>query len=350
MRERAGGSGHGRPSRGSAQFGDEARQRAAGARPLEQFELFHTGDLDDARDTVGRVFVPHRLDLAGKAGHLDARMHTRRFPKVAANYVSYGAEVLIDPEDLGSFFVVQVPLTGFSHVRSGREAVLSTPQLASVVSPTEPLSMRWSADCTKLILRLERSAVEDELTDILEAPLPEPLRFALGMDVTKNPARSWLSMFRLFVDEIDDADEDLLVVSGYEDVLIRGLLYAQPHNYTHRLGDTSRSKVPSRAIAIARDIIENHPEWDHTVTSLAREAGVSPRALQKGFARYLGVGPKEYMTAVRMQRAHSELRSKHRDTITVRQVAGRWHLGHTGRFATEYRKRFGELPSETLAK
>lgn len=322
--------------------------------PLERYELFHTHDLDDARETVGRVFVPHRLDLVGRSRHLDARMNTRRIARVTANYVSYGADILIEPGELGSFFVVQVPVTGYSHVRCGREDVLSTPLLASVVSPTEPLRMRWSADCAKLILRLERSAVEDHLSEMLDAPLPDPVRFALSMDVSAGYGRSWLAMFRMFVDEIDRGDNSLvnhrLGVAGVEDVLIRGLLLAQPHNYSHRLADTARPEVPSRAVTVARDLIENHPEWEHSLTSLAGEAGVSTRALQKGFVRHLGVGPKEYMTNVRMQRAHSDLRSMQRDTVTVRQIAVRWRLGHTGRFASEYRKRFGEFPSETLSR
>lgn len=323
-------------------------------RPLERYELFHSFDLDDVRDSVGRVFVPHRLDLAGTSRHLDARMHSRRIAKVAANYVSYGADVLIEPGELGSFFVVQVPLSGRSHVRCGRDEVFSTPQVVSVVSPTEPLSMRWSADCAKLILRLDRLAVEAELSQMLDAPLPEPVRFRPGMDISTGLGRSWFSILRNFVDELDCADDSLvdhrLGASGYEDVLIQGLLLAQPHNYSDRLVDTSHRMVPSRVVSIARDLIESHPEWDHTVASLARAAGVSTRALQKGFARHLGVGPKEYMTTVRMQRAHSELRSKQGDSVTVSQVAGRWRLGHTGRFASEYRKRFGEFPSETLAR
>lgn len=347
-------AGRGQSSSASGVHGGNSHRSVTEKRPLERYELFHTHDLDDTRETVGRVFVPHRLDLVGKSRQLDARMHTRRIAKVAANYVSYGAEVLIEPGELGSFFVVQVPLSGHSHVRCGREEIFSTPRFVSVVSPTEPLSMRWSADCTKLILRLEQSAVEDQLSVMLDAPLLEPLRFTLGMDVGTDLGRSWLSMFRMFVDELDRADNSLidhrLGAADFEDVLIRGLLRAQPHNYSHRLADPTRSEVPSRAVTIARDLIENHPEWDHTVTSLAREARVSPRALQKGFAQHLGVGPKGYMTDIRMERAHSELRAKQRDTTTVRQVAGRWRLGHAGRFASEYRKRFGELPSETLAK
>ncbi|WP_205855764.1 cupin domain-containing protein, partial [Phytoactinopolyspora endophytica] len=175
-------------------------------RPLEQYELFHTNDLDHARELVGRVFVPHRLDLVGQSSQLDARMHTRRVAKLAANYVTYGGEVLIEPGELGSFFVVQVPLSGHSVVRCGGMEICSTPRYASVVSPTEPLSMYWSAGCSMLILRLERPAVEAQLRDLLGAPLPGPVRFDLGMNVGSGFGLSWLKQFRLMVDELDSSD------------------------------------------------------------------------------------------------------------------------------------------------
>lgn len=347
-------AGRGQSSRVSGEHDGNPHRSATGRRPLERYEVFHSGDLDDVRDSVGRVFVPHRLDLAGRSRHLDARMHTRRIGKVAANYVSYGADVLIEPGELGTFFVVQVPLSGHSHVRYGREEVYSTPGLVSVVSPTEPLSQRWSADCTKLILRIEQSGAEACLSDMIQAPLSEPLRFAPGMDVTTGLGLSWLSMLRTFVEDLDRADGSLVdhrqAASDYEDALIRLLLRAQPHNYSDRLADPTVPAAPSRPVTLARDIIESHPEWDHTVPSLAREAGVSPRSLQKGFRLHFGVGPKEYLTKVRMERAHSELRAKQRDTTTVNKVAKRWGFHHPGRFAINYRERYGEPPAETLAK
>ncbi|HZX08245.1 AraC family transcriptional regulator [Kribbella sp.] len=301
---------------------------------------------------MSRVFVPHRLVLAGRSRQLDARMHTRRVGKVAANYVSYGADVLIDPGELGSFFVVQVPLSGHSHVRVGTEEVFSLPGVVSVVSPTEPLSQRWSADCAELILRLERSEVEDQLSGMLQAPLSEPLRFAPRMNVTSGRARNWLSTFLVLVDELDHAEDSLveLGASSLGDSLIRLLLTVQPHNYSDRLAGRAVPAAPSKPVATARDIIESQPERDHTTTSLARAVSVSPRTLQRGFAEHFGVSPIEYLINVRLDRAHRELLAGERDTTTVHEIASRWRFAHPGRFAINYRKRFDESPSETLAK
>jgi AraC-like DNA-binding protein len=322
--------------------------------PLERYELFHTADLDDAREIVGRVFVPHRLDLVGGFTQLDARMHTRRLVRVAANYVSYGADVLVEPGELGSFFVVMVPLSGHSMIRCGNEEIYTLPGRASVVSPTEPLTMRWSADCACLILRLERPALEAHLRDLIGMPLHKPVRFDLEMDISKGYGRTWAGGLHTLIEELDRADGSLInnriAAIEFEDWLMTGLLMAQRHNYSAILEGATRAMAPSRAVAIARELIENHPEWDHTVGSLAEAANVGVRALQVAFASHLDVSPKEYLTRVRMQRAHDELRALHSDSVTVNQVVAKWGLGHPGRFAAAYKKRFGELPSETLRK
>lgn len=323
-------------------------------KPLQRFELFHTEDLDDARDLVGKVFVPHRLDLVGGSKRLRARMHTKRIERIAVNYVSYGGEVLIEPGELGSFFVVQVPLAGRSMVSYGGQELLSTPDTATVISPTIPLTQRWSADCGQLILRVERPALEAHLRDLIDAPLPEPLRFELGMDISAGLGRSWASYFSLLVEELDRTDGSMvtnrLAATEFEDWLLTALVRAQPHNYSHLLDQAEHSSIPNRAVTLVRELIENHPEWEHTVRSLAAAAQVSVRALQMGFRQHLGTTPREYLLSVRMQRAREELVAAQRDTTTVARVVARWGLGHPGRFASLYRERFGELPSETLAR
>ncbi|PZF82422.1 AraC family transcriptional regulator [Jiangella anatolica] len=322
--------------------------------PLDRYPLFESHELDHARDVVGRVFTPHRLDLLGRSTEINARMNTRRIDRIAANYITYGGDVLIEPGELESFFVVQVPLSGRGLVLYGGEELLSTADMASVISPTVALTQRWSADCAQLILRVERPALEAHLRRLIEAPLAQPIRFDLGMDVTTGAGRSWLSVFRMLVEELDRVDHSMInkhaVAVEYEDWLMTGLLLAQPNNYSTMLDRTSRSPVPHRAVTIARELIESHPEWRHTVTSLAKEAQVGVRALQMAFRHHLGTTPRAYLTDVRMRRAHDELLASQRDMTTVNKVVAKWGLGHPGRFAQAYYARFGELPSQTLAR
>ncbi len=82
---------------------------------------------------------------------------------------------------------------------------------------------------------------------------------------------------------------------------------------------------------------------------LAAAASSSPCALQEGFRRHLDMTPMEFVRGVRMARAHEELaRADPHSGTNVAQIASRWGFGHLGRFARDYRRRYGQLPSTTL--
>lgn len=81
---------------------------------------------------------------------------------------------------------------------------------------------------------------------------------------------------------------------------------------------------------------------------LSKAVGVSLRSLQRAFHLALGVGPAAYLRRRRLVRARAALALNGPEGVSVTEVAvahGFWELG---RFAVEYRKLFGERPSETL--
>ncbi len=54
-----------------------------------------------------------------------------------------------------------------------------------------------------------------------------------------------------------------------------------------------------------------------------------------------------HLHEIRMTTAHRDLLDSH-PTRAVADVATNWGFTHLGRFAAEYKKRFGHLPSQTL--
>ena len=95
--------------------------------------------------------------------------------------------------------------------------------------------------------------------------------------------------------------------------------------------------------------IEEDPSRPWSPADLAEIAGVSVRRLQQGFREYVGQTPFHYLHDVRLERAHADLVNSGPST-TVTDIALRWGIMHMGRFAADYRRKYGRAPSHTLAQ
>ena len=84
------------------------------------------------------------------------------------------------------------------------------------------------------------------------------------------------------------------------------------------------------------------------ITELAEHSGVSSRTVERAFLR-TGCTPLEYLRGVRLEQARRIL-SDRAPAATVAEAAILAGFTHLGRFSAEYRRRFGELPSQTLLR
>ncbi|MBG0830662.1 AraC family transcriptional regulator [Planomonospora sp. ID67723] len=312
--------------------------------------LFATGNLDEAREQVSRVFCPHRLEPAGDPARPAVCFNSAQLGSVRLSYLDYGAGVRIEPGELESFFLVQIPLAGRSLIRCGGQEIVSTPRLASLPSPTEYLDMRWEAGCPQLIVKFERRAVEGALEHLLGERLDRPVVFGLGMDMTTGWARAWRAMADLIVGEAEHGDglaAQPLAVAHLENAMLSSLLTMQPSNYLARLAAPRTPAVP-KVVRRAMEFIEAHAHEPLTTDDVARAVAVSGRSLQEGFRRHLGLTPMGHLRDVRLSRVHEELAAGDPARCTVTGVAARWGFLHQGRFAALYRTRYGQSPSLTL--
>lgn len=109
-------------------------------------------------------------------------------------------------------------------------------------------------------------------------------------------------------------------------------------------------RVVRQAIAFMRDNLAN----DFSIVEVCVAAHVSQRTLQYHFEHCLGVSPQQYLKAMRLNAARRILRliSK-REAAGPRQpniadIAALCGYEHASRFAGDYRRQFGVLPSETM--
>jgi AraC-like DNA-binding protein len=330
---------------------------------LEVHRVFTGTDLDEARVMVGRVVNPHTLRMRRRDERLDVHQYAVRIADVTLTQLGYGASVEIGAPDVASCYCVQIPVSGAVEVECGRETLVSTPLVASVPSPAEPLRMRWGPDVDHLIVKIEQRALERYLAELLGHALREPIRLQLGMDLRGPNGARWKSIVQLLLAEIAQRDAAALdgsreegcplpgpSAAAVEEIVMSSLLLGHPNNYWDLL---RRRSAPAAAPYVRRAIeyAREHLDSPLTVPMLAARAGVSARALQAGFGRELGCTPSSYVRDLRLERVREELAgAEPGDGTRVTDVAVQWGFSHLGRFSQFYRERFGESPSETLRR
>ncbi|WP_290055617.1 AraC family transcriptional regulator [Amycolatopsis solani] len=307
-------------------------------------------DVDEAHEAVTRTYLPHRLELLDRGSGFDMRLNAVRVGAVTAGYLCYGSAVRLGTADAGNYHV-NIPVTGRCEQRCGSaEPVFAAPGRAAVFMPGYPADLRWGAGCAQLCLMIDRRDLELELERQLGRPLGERLRFTTTMDLDTPAARSWLDVLALLERDAGrpgGITHHPAAAAHLQNLVIAGLLLAQPNNYSDLL-HAPAAPAPPRALRRAVELIEDDPGRPWTSSTLAREVSVSVRALQEGFQRWFGLPPMAYLRDVRLTRVHGELAVSDPAATTIAAVAARWGFLHAGRFSTAYRRKFGTLPSDTL--
>jgi AraC-like DNA-binding protein/tetratricopeptide (TPR) repeat protein len=86
-----------------------------------------------------------------------------------------------------------------------------------------------------------------------------------------------------------------------------------------------------------------------TTAELAAASGVAERTLRKHFRRFVGHAPLQHWRRLRLAAARDALMSGAED-VSITDIATRYGFGHFGRFSLQYRRCFGETPSDTLSR
>jgi AraC-like DNA-binding protein len=314
-------------------------------------QLFLLNDLEGIREGVSGVFKNHELRCIDSTERVSARMHHINRGRLSLNRLEYGVNVFIDPGRLEDFFLIQIPIKGRARIQCAGHDFISTPERASLISPNLPLSMSWDANAPQLALRIERSEVEYHCVQHLGHNLDRPLEFDPELDLTTPGGHYFLQLISVLADAIKLDDHPLhhsLVLKQFESMLINALVYGQPNNLRERLDCASKPRAPlPHFVKRTEEFMRAHADQPLSIEQLAEHAGVSVRTLFAGFRDFCDTTPMAYLRNLRLEQVHLELsRQQQEDSVT--DIAFKWGFAHLGRFAQEYKRRYGEAPSTTL--
>ena len=112
------------------------------------------------------------------------------------------------------------------------------------------------------------------------------------------------------------------------------------------------AKNPSICIApqyVAEEFLRANAEEAVTIEAVADAAGCSVRALQLAFRRFRNITPMEALRRIRLERAQEEI-ARGDSSQSVIEIAAKFGFTNPGRFSEQYKRAFGELPSDALRR
>lgn len=134
--------------------------------------------------------------------------------------------------------------------------------------------------------------------------------------------------------------------------LLSHLVMSMPGSVSEWYGDARNADCSS---ALPADLVRalgwlrGHLSEPVQLELLAQISGVRPRTLEAHFRLFLGTTPLGWVRRMRLARARQKLLQSGPET-TVTDIALSTGFSQLGRFAFEYRKAFGELPSRTIER
>ncbi len=138
--------------------------------------------------------------------------------------------------------------------------------------------------------------------------------------------------------EADDTPERLL-----RDALLIEWLEALPESVDASSLPTAEAR--KRLVDKACELMLGQADEPLSMLEVCRRVGASRRKLNSCFQEALGTSPIKYLRAVRLNGVRRDLRA---GANSVLEAAARWGFWHLGQFSQDYKRQFGELPSQTL--
>ncbi|MDD3519195.1 MAG: helix-turn-helix domain-containing protein, partial [Chromatiales bacterium] len=248
-----------------------------------------------------------------------------------------------------SMFLSQDPARRFSHFHSP-----DTSQIFLLPEENE-LDIQVPGDTDTLYVCLEQDRLMDGISILNERVREQTPRQLHAYDTidTGSLAADMLALLDP-PPRTDDRPDDLSS-ARVETLLFDTILLTLNKATSVHAGDTPEYRARRRAnqrVKVAREFIDACLQADRlpSIVDICAQTGTSVRSLEYAFREVMQLTPAAYLRIHRLNKVRSELRSALTADTTITRVATNWGFVHLGEFARDYRRLFGERPSDTLAR
>lgn len=207
-------------------------------------------DHKSAQTWMSEICGPHGLKV-----HANRPLQFRHSGNVLQSrsttigYVEYGTDVSIlvnEPTPLHSFSI-SLPITGEQELSIDGKRLISNADVGTILVPKMSQELLIAGNCRKMLVSMSHTAVSKVLEELIQRPLSQPLTFSPTMDATSGETASWWRIVRHLLSEMAYSNSlyrNIHLAAELENTLIRGLLLAQPNNYSEELNSSREGKTP----------------------------------------------------------------------------------------------------------
>lgn len=313
---------------------------------LDDCVIFNQCDPHIVSEYVNQHIGHHKISILDKDQPKASLWH-RDLSELALSRISYGGNVRVISPDLDEIYHIQIVLSGQCYYKNqalNQEVMLEAGQLL-LLNPNDKVDLRYSKDCEKVIIKIPRHIIYDAAAEFSDSIPKQGIKFeCISHETTQLP--SLTQLLELVCLEAESLDVQNMLAHSYEKLLAYKLLNLCSNNLKFpQQGENSHSYFDKIDEFIVLNIKENI-----SIEHLALQYKISHRTLYNMFSKYKGVSPKCYIKQKKLLAVKKKLSSDSATARNVTEVALDYGFMHLGRFSCDYKKTFGELPSETLKR
>jgi AraC-like DNA-binding protein len=326
------------------------RMRQTHKRYLDRHRVMRTHDLEAARAFLhSKGFC---LDVARRdASALDVCINCAILPNVSIGYLQMGIPAVTrSVADLTDYQIL-LPLRDAMEVHVAGARLACGPRQAVVSSPRQAFRSMTSGAGERLRLCISEQAIRRHISALLGEAPPTPLQFVTAMDASTGFGNRFARQVLAATEDFEHANSigaSPATALSFEQLIVCELLLNQPHNHSVLLV-RREYRVATRDVKRALEYMHAHLDRALSIEDIVATVGVAGRTLFKHFRDSYGISPMRYVRNLRFEKTRYALLNA-ADGTSITDVATSCGFSHLGRFAVEYRLRFGETPSQTLRK
>lgn len=321
---------------------------------LENHTVFESTSLEELRDVIARISVPHEIDVKSGDGLLNAKIAVAHFGDLDLAHVSYG-DVDVDvksPEEENDGLLLVSLTEGCGQIEVGGLKWHLTRDQGSIRDYALPLHAKQSNFSAFALPISKETICRHAQTLISQHADFKDIKFDSIIDYTKPGGALVRNTLHYIAETLDGPlhnNPNPLIEAQLADMLLTQLLVLLPNSLKDLMTGSGSTNVVPYYAKRAREYMHAHMDQPISMADLVIAAGCGYRTLQTVFKNTFGVSPIAYLHVLRLQRARMDFLND-ADDGSVSQVARRWGFIHMSRFAQAYRQQFRELPSETLRR